>query len=267
MHYSAFTCCLLSKVRQVQMRKNSKPEASDDRSSAIYRALRHAIMEQGLAPGAKLPEDTIGEQFGVSRTIVRHVLARLAAEGLVDLRRNHGATVATPSWDEARDTFDVRVAVEERVVSRLAGKLTKGQIEKLKAHVTAEEAAKGRNEPLSIRLASEFHILLAEMTGSAVFSRHVNELASRCGLLLALYGRPHSSDCAVTEHRDIINALIKGDSARARAVMTSHLDAVTARAVIPSAANGDRDLKKVLARYAANGRAPAKGKRTGKRAE
>lgn len=207
-------------------------------------------MEQGLTPGAKLPEDAIGEQFGVSRTIVRHVLARLAAEGLVDLRRNHGATVASPSWDEARDTFDVRTAVEERVVARLAGTLTKEQIERLKAHVAAEESAMGRNEPLSIRLASEFHILLAEMTGSAVFSRHVNELASRCGLLLALYGRPHSSDCAVTEHRDIINALIKGDRARAKTVMTSHLDAVSARAVIPSAKSGERDINKVLARYA-----------------
>lgn len=249
------------------MRKKSKPEASDDRSSAVYRALRHAIMEQGLTPGAKLPEDAIGEQFGVSRTIVRHVLARLAAEGLVELRRNHGATVASPSWDEARDTFDVRVAVEERVVARLAGKLTKEQVEQLKAHVAAEEAAMGRNEPLSIRLATEFHILLAEMTGSAVFARHVNELASRCGLLLALYGRPHSSDCAVTEHRDIINALIKGDSARARAVMTSHLDAVTARAVIPTAANAERDLTKVLARYAANGSGSPRTKASGKRAK
>ena len=217
-------------------------------------------MEQGLTPGAKLPEDSIGEQFGVSRTIVRHVLARLAAEGLVDLRRNHGATVASPSWDEARDTFDVRTAVEERVVARLAGKLTKEQIEQLKAHVAAEEAAMGRNEPLSIRLASEFHILLADMTGSAVFSRHVNELASRCGLLLALYGRPHSSDCAVTEHRDIINALIKGDRARAKAVMTSHLDAVTSRAVIPTAANRDRNLTKVLARYSADAKRSKRAK-------
>ncbi len=249
------------------MSRKPKKLTSADRSAAIYRALRHAIMEQGLAPGAKLPEDAIGEQFGVSRTIVRHVLARLAAEGLVDLRRNHGASVASPSWDEARDTFDVRTAIEERVVARLAGKLTKDQIERLKAHAAAEEAAMGRNEPLSIRLASEFHILLADMTGSAVFSRHVNELATRCGLLLALYGRPHSSDCAVTEHREIINALVKGDRAKAMAVMTSHLDAVTARAVIPTAASGDRDLAKVLARYSsgANAKDNAKvSRKTGK---
>ena len=88
-----------------------------DRRGAIYRALRHAIIEQALEPGAKLPEDAIGERFGASRTIVRHVLGQLAAEGLVELRRNRGAIVATPSWDEARDVFEVRLGLEALVVS------------------------------------------------------------------------------------------------------------------------------------------------------
>src|SRR5713101_8403441 len=99
-----------------------------DRSHAIYLALRQAIIEQALEPGAKLPEDAIGERFGVSRTIVRHALGRLAAEGLVELRRNRGAAVATPSWDEARDIFDVRLGLERLIVSRLAGRLSAEQI-------------------------------------------------------------------------------------------------------------------------------------------
>ena len=94
------------------------------RAAAIYRALRHAIIEQALEPGAKLPEDAIGERFGVSRTLVRHALGQLAAEGLVELRRNRGAAVARPSWDEARDIFDVRRGLERLVVLRLAGQLT-----------------------------------------------------------------------------------------------------------------------------------------------
>jgi DNA-binding GntR family transcriptional regulator len=35
---------------------------------------------------------------------VRHALGRLSAERLVELRRNRGATVATPSWKEACGT-------------------------------------------------------------------------------------------------------------------------------------------------------------------
>ena len=78
-----------------------------------------------------------------------------------------------------------------------------------------EERARGNDEPRSIRLATEFHILLAEMTGSPVLTRYVSENASRCGLTLALYSRPHSSECAVNEHRAIIAALAKGDVASA----------------------------------------------------
>src|SRR4029079_1849155 len=122
-------------------RSKEKPDA--DRAGRIYRPLRTASSEQALAPGAKLPEDAIGERFGASRTIVRSALGQLAAEGLVELRRNRGAAVATPAWEEARDTFDVRLGLERLVMSRLAGRLTKEQIRALEAHVNQEERARG----------------------------------------------------------------------------------------------------------------------------
>jgi DNA-binding GntR family transcriptional regulator len=229
-------------------KRNSK--GGTDRAGQIYRALRHAIIEQALEPGAKLPEDAIGERFGASRTIVRHALGQLAAEGLVELRRNRGATVATPSWDEARDIFDVRLGLERLVVSRLSGRLTAEHIKRLNAHVDEEERARGNDEPLSIRLATEFHILLAEMTGSPVLTRYVSENASRCGLTLALYSRPHSSECAVSEHRAIIAALANGDADGATALMDEHLEAVAGRALIVSKPPKDRDIKNILGRYA-----------------
>jgi DNA-binding FadR family transcriptional regulator len=137
----------------VAMAKNNQAP-SVDRGSVIYKALWHAIIEQALQPGTKLPEDAIGEKFGASRTIVRAALARLAAEGLVELRRNRGAAVATPGWNEARDIFDVRVGLERLVVTRLAGSVSREQIKTLKDHVDAEEQARGNNNPLSIRLAT-----------------------------------------------------------------------------------------------------------------
>jgi DNA-binding GntR family transcriptional regulator len=231
-----------------------------DRGSLIYKALRSAIIEQALIPGAKLPEDAIGERFGVSRTIVRHALGRLAAEGLVELRRNRGAAVATPSWDEARDIFDVRIGLERLVISRLAGRLSSDQVKALEAHVDAEERARGNNEPLSIRLATEFHIVLAEMTGSPVLARYISEIASRCGLILALYSRPHSSECAVSEHRAIIVALTGANAGRAIAVMDEHLEAVASRALIVPRPNKERDIKEILSPYAADIRSGDKGR-------
>lgn len=219
------------------------------RAAAVYRALRHAIIEQALEPGAKLPEDAIGERFGVSRTLVRHALGQLAAEGLVELRRNRGAAVAKPSWDEARDIFDVRRGLERLVVMRLAGQLTREHAARLNGHVSDEEAARGTNEPLSIRLAGEFHIVLAEMTGSALLTRYVGEVTSRSGLILAIYGRPHSSECAVSEHRAIIDALAAGDPMAAAEVMDRHLEAVADRALIQTTSQKRRELRDVLDAY------------------
>ncbi len=107
--------------------RHQQNRESSDKVSVICRALRRAIIEQALEPGAKLPEDSLGERFGVSRTIARHALGQLAAEGLVELRRNRIAVVATPSWQEARDAFDIRIELERLVVRQLAGKLTKAQ--------------------------------------------------------------------------------------------------------------------------------------------
>jgi DNA-binding GntR family transcriptional regulator len=244
-----------SSTSSSKVSKPARPSSNSgiDRVAAISRALRHAIIEQALSPGAKLPEDAIGERFGASRTIVRHALGQLAAEGLVELRRNHGAAVATPSWDEARDVFDVRLGLERLIVSRLAGRLGADQIKRLEAHVAEEERARGTDEPLSLRLATEFHIVLAEMTGSPVLARYVSELALRCGLILALYSRPHSADCAVSEHRAIIAALANGDGAHACALMDQHLEAVAGRALIVSRPRGERDIKDILARYANEG--------------
>lgn len=219
------------------------------RADVVYRGLRRAIIEQALGPGTKLPEDLIGERFGVSRTIVRAALTRLAAEGLVELRMNRGATVARPSLSEAHDVFDIRRSLERLVVARLSGRLTPTDLARLKAHVAAEERAKGKDGPESIRLAGEFHVLLAELTRNGILSRYVGEQISRSSLILALYGRPHSSDCAVAEHREIIDALVRGDSADVERLMDHHLDAVIGRALI--APPPDRDIRDILSAYAA----------------
>lgn len=232
-------------------RQNGKTAATDapvPRAQAVYKALRRAIIEQALKPGMKLPEDSIGEQLGVSRTLVREAFGRLAIEGLVELKPNRGANVAYPTLEEARDVFEVRRGLERLVAESLAGRLTPAQSAELEAHVRLEEKAHGQDGPEAIRLSGEFHIKLAEMTGNALLLRYVQEASSRCSLILAIYGRPHSSECAVCEHRQLIEALRTGDAARAAALMDHHLQSVVTRALL--APRGERDIRDVLAPYA-----------------
>ncbi|MEI2298812.1 GntR family transcriptional regulator [Ensifer sp. MJa1] len=217
------------------------------RAQAVHRVLKRAILDQALSPGSKLPEDSIGERLGVSRTLVREALVRLSQEGLVELRPNKGAMVARPTLEEGRNLFLTRMALERLVVETLSGKLTREQIDTLSAHIAAEEAAMKERAP-SIRLAGEFHTLLAQMTNNTSLMRYVNELVARSSLILALYGRPHSSECAVSEHQELLDKLVAGKTDEAAALMAHHLDSVTTRALLPQ--DGERNIKEVLAAYA-----------------
>lgn len=203
-------------------------------TDAVHDLLRKAIIEQALKPGMRLPEDTVGEQFGVSRTIVRHALVRLEHEGLVVTRRNRGAFVAEPSRDEAQHVFEVRRCLENDVIRLLCERMPSNGFDRLQAHVRQEEAVKGKDGPVSIRLAGEFHVLLAELTGNPVLTRYVSEVVLRCSLIMSLYARSHSSDCAVDEHSQIIEAIRAGNAARAIEIMEHHLGAVAGRAELAS---------------------------------
>ena len=122
---------------------------------------------------------------------------------------------------------------------------------------------------VSIRLATEFHILLAEMTESPILIRYVGELAYRCCLILSLYSRPHSSECGVNEHRLLIDALESGDSESVMKLMHHHLDSVAERALVAQAKSRERDIMAILAPYAETSQPAARprGKRALKAAE
>ena len=224
-----------------------------NRAAFVYRALRRAILEHALPPGTKLPEDTIGEQFGVSRTVVRRAFDMLALDELVEMRPNRGAAVASPSVEEARDLFDLRIQVELLVVRRLAGTLSEEQAALLRSQVAEEAAAHRENRPDYIRLAAEFHIRLAEMADSPLLLRYMGQLVSRSALMLGLHGRPAWTNCSVEEHLALIDALQKGEDIEASRLMTEHLDSVLTRALGTTLGRRDNGIRDVLARYASLG--------------
>ncbi|MFA5952120.1 MAG: GntR family transcriptional regulator [Hyphomicrobium sp.] len=224
-----------------------------NRSEQAYLALRRAIIEQAIRPGDKLREDELGALFGMSRTLVRQILGRLNAEGLVTIGGKRPATVVTPSLDDALAVFEVRRALEREVIELVMKRWKPEYAKTLEAHVEEEVAASGAGkERVSIRLAGEFHALLAGMSGNPVLVRYVSEVVSRCSLILAVYGRPHSAECGVQEHREIIRALKAGDVAAARRVMEHHIGEVEARALIATQAEESRSLGDVLANYVRN---------------
>lgn len=230
------------------------------KSETAYQAIKHAVIEQALTPGTKLPEDVLATHLHVSRTLIREALARLISEGLVEAGRKRTATVAQPSRAEAQSVFEARACLEREVVRRVIAHWTPAMGAALEGHVRSEEEASRTQPPASCaRLAGEFHIKLAQLAGNPVIERYVSELVSRCSLILAIYGNPHSSQCGIDEHKTLIEAFRRGDEKSAVRLMDAHLSSVQERALMPEKKPVDQDLGSILGRYA--GARPAPGRR------
>lgn len=221
------------------------------RIDIAHEALKQAILERALQPGTKLPEDEIGAHFSMSRTLVRAVLARLAAEGLVDIRPKRTATVAQPTLAEARDVFEVRRALEAEVVRLVVKRWKPSFGAELEGLVREEDAARARHEDLLAgRLAGEFHIRMAKLSGNLLLEKYMSELVTRCSLILAVYGAPHAHDHGDNEHAEILAALRAGDASQAVARMEAHMGEVERRALHEEEPAESPALGDVLSRYA-----------------
>jgi DNA-binding GntR family transcriptional regulator len=221
-------------------------------AAKAYEALRRAIIEQALTPGTRLPEDELAAQFGVSRTPIRAVLARLQSEGLVRAGPRRTATVAEPSLAEARNVFEVRRALEREAVRLVSRRWTPVCAHRLDAIVKQEEKARAQKDPAAaIRLAGDFHLALAEMADNFLLERYLSETVSRCSVILAVHSRPHSEDCAISEHRDILDKLAAGSATAAMQSMDAHIDGIVHRASLNTGERTPEPLADVLGRYAA----------------
>jgi DNA-binding GntR family transcriptional regulator len=228
--------------------------ARKTRDEAVYADIYDAILDHRLPPGTKLTEDSLGEVFGVSRTVIRKALFRLGHEGIVRIRPNRGAAVASPSTEEARDVFATRRVLEDAVVGEVTGVLGEAELDALRALAREEREAFERGDRRSwIRLSGDFHLGLAELAGNAVVFDFLKELVSRTSLIIALYDAAGQSACGFDEHMALIDAIAAGDRKSARKLMAAHLSACEDKLNLEGA-DETVDLSDVFARAEERGR-------------
>jgi DNA-binding GntR family transcriptional regulator len=210
----------------------SADQSQEDRAQSIRDALRDAVVDRRLAPGAKLSESEVGSLFDVSRTVVRSVLQMLAYEGLVKIERNRGAFVSNPSPEEAQQVFDSRRLIEPGIVRAAAGKLSPADIAALRLHLEQEAHFMNKRGPTArraeIKASGDFHLMLATHAGNVILEKFMDELVARSSLVIALYGRSGVSSCGHNEHYAILDALEAGDVDRACSLMLHHIDHIEA---------------------------------------
>jgi len=197
------------------------------RDEKIFRELLQAIIDRRLRPGTRLPEDSLGEAFNVSRTTIRKALQKLAQQRLISMEHNRGARVAQPSRKEAEDVFTARRLIEVALIPKVYANVKSEAYKELhtlvKQEIAAREAGKFQEE---VQLSARFHVQLAVATGNLILGEQVAQLTSLSSLIISLYGTSASVGCDCGEHKDLLALIESGDITKAQHWMDHHLEKI-----------------------------------------
>jgi GntR family transcriptional repressor for pyruvate dehydrogenase complex len=210
-------------------------------SDKVADLLLETIHDQGLEPGERLPsERELGEQFGVSRTVIREAVRALAAKGVIDVRTGSGLRVAAVDpatvsesmslFLRGRTTLDypkvheVRTMLEVEIAGLSAERATRQDLADLTAIYDGMEAdddveASSRHDvefhrAIARATHNELHLLLLDSIGNALLAiRRENLAAGSRADTLAL-------------HHQILERIAARDRDGARDAMREHLDNV-----------------------------------------
>lgn len=216
-------------------------------TDAIHVRIADAIAAHRLPPGTKLGEEALGEIFGVSRTKIRQALFQLAGDKLVTLIPGRGAFVAQPSVREAREVFEARRIIEASIVARFIAIATAKDIDILNDHIVLEDQAIAAGSPQSRnRLLGDFHEVIAKVAGNAVLAEILSELVARTSLITLFYQNTRGAAESLEEHRLLLKAIRKRDSAAAVTLMHRHLTNVEQGLVLREEVPAGADLRAAL---------------------
>ncbi len=211
-----------------------------DRVTETARRIEQAILSGKLAPGDQLPsEREISAEMGVSRSVVREALGRLASLGLVRSVHGSGTRVEAPSGKlvstgyqillrrgEVRlsDVAAVRLPLETAIAAEAARRRGDDHLARMEAAQTALADRRGSLEA-HVKADLEFHAVLAEATGNPLFGI---VLAPIQQLLIESRRRTvgrHGAVLAHEHHARILDAVRVGDPDAAAEAMRVHLEA------------------------------------------
>ncbi|MEI7564442.1 MAG: GntR family transcriptional regulator [Burkholderiaceae bacterium] len=191
----------------------------------VAERLRGQIFAHDFAPGSWLDEQSLAEQYGISRTPMREAIKVLAAEGLITMKLRRGAYVTEVNQTDLAQIFTVLSLLEGEAAKTAALKASESDLNRLDdLHLKLEKAAADRDLEQFFEINVRFHDLLLEitdnpwMTGVIADLRKVLKLQRRNSLDQT--GRLQNS---LLEHRDILKAILQRDGELAAKSMRAHL--------------------------------------------
>jgi GntR family transcriptional regulator, carbon starvation induced regulator len=208
------------------------------RGEALYLDVRARLLRGEMAPGQPIRTDELCANYGVSVSLVREVLTRLAAQRLLISEANKGFRVTPISAEHIQDLCVVRTELESLTV-RLA--IEKGDIEWEASVIAAHHRLANTPRPSiaedpegNERWAiahSEFHSVCADGCGSprlcAVRQSFFDEAE-----IFRQYSRLYGGNRDVeAEHAAITDAIVTRNAALADELVRAHVE-LTAKATL-----------------------------------
>ncbi|SDD17914.1 GntR family transcriptional regulator [Paraburkholderia lycopersici] len=203
--------------------------------------LRRFIVEGVLEAGRKLNERELCETLGISRTPLREALKVLAAEGLIEISPNRGASVSKMSEAELRETFELMSGLEAFSGELACERITAAEIAEIRALHDAMLACRAQNDLAGYYSRNQaIHDKINEAARNPALrqiyvtvNRRLQALRFRSNFETAKWDR------AIHEHEEMLEALDARDGKRLATILRQHLlakrDAVLRIGDTPSA--------------------------------
>lgn len=203
-------------------------------SAVAYYQIRDLLVTLELTPGSGLDERVLRERLHLGRTPVREAVRRLADEGLVTVYARRGTIVAPIDVRDLTHVSETRVELEG-LGARLAAERADDEDRRLARHLCAElEVHTGSGDSGGDTTARAVRALIRtdqrvhHCVHRATHNRYLQEtLGTYLTLSLRLWflglERVRHLDEAVTEHQDLLTAVLDGDGAAAEQASRAHV--------------------------------------------
>lgn len=205
------------------------PETST--ADLVAERVREAILDGSLRPGDRLVEAELAERFAVSRGPVREAIRLLAPEGLVVLRRNRGAVVASPTFDDVLEVYAVRrslgaLALAHAVEAGAAGTAAYAAARDLLAALRDPRVQADSQSMLEADLAFQDAVL--SLSGLPRISSLLEQSGRDAASFVSLLGITYDATdhvALIGRHERLLDALARGDADAAVSAWQHHIRA------------------------------------------
>ncbi|HST13602.1 MAG TPA: GntR family transcriptional regulator [Gaiellaceae bacterium] len=202
------------------------PRAGEAASFAdrAYYAIRELIVTLELPPGAVVREPELTERLGIGRTPVREALRRLAQERLVEVFPRRGMFVTKVEVRDLVRLCEVRVALEPEAARLAAERATQADLAELRAVLAELDGRRKRDPRALIDLDERIHRAIYHASHNPYLAETLEQYYTHALRIWMVALARTDIGAAVGGHHAVLEAVVRGDGARAARLMREHVE-------------------------------------------